>query len=120
MNTSLSGKVAVVCGSTQGIGLATAKELALLGATCILLARNKEALQKAVAQLDHSHGQSHTFEVADFAQPEQVKAAIEKIVKQRAVHILVNNSGGPAAGPIIKASGTEFLAGMTQHLVNNQ
>lgn len=120
MNLSLSGKVAVVCGSSQGIGLATAKELALLGASCILLARNVEALQKAVAQLDTKQGQSHAFEVADFSKPEQVKAAIVRIVEKQQVHILVNNSGGPAAGPIIKATGTEFIAGMTQHLVNNQ
>jgi 3-oxoacyl-[acyl-carrier protein] reductase len=119
MNVSLSGKVAVVCGSSQGIGLATAKELALLGATCILIARNKAALQEAVLYLDASNGQSHSFLVADFSKPEQVKAAIETIVAKETVHILVNNSGGPAAGPILNATTTDFLAGITQHLINN-
>ena len=119
MNISLSGKVAVVCGSSQGIGFATAKDLAALGATCILLARNEASLQQAITQLDKSQNQSHSFAVADFSQPSQVKAAIENIVRDQTVHILVNNSGGPAAGPIIDASGADFLAGMTQHLLNN-
>lgn len=120
MDLSLSGKVAVVCGSSQGIGLATAKELALLGAKCILLARNKDSLQKILAQLDTSKGQTHEFVVADFAYPDQVKNAIEAIVQKQTVHILINNSGGPKAGPIIQATGSDFLAGMAQHLVNNQ
>lgn len=120
MNLSLSGKTAVVCGSSQGIGLATAKELALLGATCILLARNEASLQQAVTQLDKSGAQSHAFVVADFTQPNQVKVAIETIVGKQTIHILINNSGGPSAGPIIKATTADFLAGMNQHLINNQ
>lgn len=119
MNVSLTGKTAVVCGSSQGIGLATAKELASLGATCILLARNKERLQQAVSQLPIPANQAHTFMVADFSKPEQVKEAIDVIVQKNTVHILINNSGGPAAGPIIKASSADFLAAMNQHLINN-
>ena len=119
MNISLSGKVAVVCGSSQGIGLATAKELALLGAACILLARNEETLQEAVAQLDTTMGQSHSFFVADFSKPEQVQAAIKTIVSKKTVHILVNNSGGPPASPIVNATAADFLAGLNQHLINN-
>ena len=51
MNISLSGKQALICGSTQGIGLAIAKEFSVAGANCLLMARNKEALEKAVSQL---------------------------------------------------------------------
>ncbi len=119
MDLSLSHKTAIVCGSSQGIGLATAKELALLGANCILLARNEESLQKAVAQLHAGINQKHSFAVADFSQPEQVKDAVEIIVKHQTIHILINNSGGPPAGPIIKATATDFLSGMNQHLINN-
>jgi len=115
----LNGKAAVVCGSTQGIGLAVAKELALLGATCILLARNKAALEKAVTELPGATGNLHSYLVADFAKPEQVQEAIQTIVAKQAVHILINNTGGPAAGPIVNAAASEFIAGMNQHLANN-
>ena len=51
MNLSLEGKNAVICGSTQGIGLAIAEELAQLGAQCFLVARNEASLKEAVASL---------------------------------------------------------------------
>ena len=51
MNISLTGMNAVICGSTQGIGLAVAKELSVPGARCFLLARNENMLQEALSQL---------------------------------------------------------------------
>jgi len=54
MNLSLEGRNAIVCGSSQGIGFAIAVELAIMGANCILLARNEDNLKTAVAQLDIS------------------------------------------------------------------
>ncbi|HNN31610.1 MAG TPA: SDR family NAD(P)-dependent oxidoreductase, partial [Chitinophagaceae bacterium] len=59
MNISLENKTAIICGSTQGIGLATAKELSNLGATCILMARNQTALIEALKQLNYSFNQPH-------------------------------------------------------------
>ncbi len=61
MNLSLENKIALVCGSTQGIGLASAIELANLGATCILIARNENSLQLAIRQLNTSFNQKHKF-----------------------------------------------------------
>ena len=119
MNLSLEGRNAVVCGSTQGIGLATAEELALLGANCTLIARNEEALQAAIQMLDISLRQQHNYLVADFNQPIEVKKVIEAHVAEHAVHILVNNSGGPAAGPVIEANEDAFLSAFNQHLICN-
>ena len=119
MNLSLEGKNAVICGSTQGIGLAIARELALLGAHCTLLARNKEALEAAVQGLDVSLMQQHGYLVADFNKPEDVKGVIEKHLEKQAVHILVNNSGGPPAGPVIDAEEEEFINTFNQHLICN-
>jgi 3-oxoacyl-[acyl-carrier protein] reductase len=119
MNLSLNGKTALVCGSTQGIGLAAAQELALLGASCVLFARNETALQAAVTTLDTTKGQQHSYIVADFSQPEQVKAAAEALVAKQPVHILVNNSGGPAGGPVTEATPEAFLAAFNQHLICN-
>src|SRR5207302_8656466 len=101
MNLSLEGKLAVVCGSTQGIGLAIAEELALLGANCILMARNEETLKDAVSKLDISNRQLHEYRVADFSKPDQVRNEIDEIVSAQTVHVLVNNTCGPPAGPIL-------------------
>jgi 3-oxoacyl-[acyl-carrier protein] reductase len=119
MNLSLEGKHAIICGSTQGIGLAIAEELALLGANCTLMARNEEALKSAVHNLDIALRQQHGYLVADFSKPDEVKAAIEKHVSKNTVHILVNNSGGPAAGPVIEATEEAFLNTFNQHLICN-
>ena len=119
MNLSLSGKRAIVGGSTQGIGLAIARELASQGASCTLLARNENSLKEAVASLDTNSGQQHEYLVADFHQSEQLKAIVEAYVKDHDVHILINNSGGPASGPITEAETTSFLAAFNQHLICN-
>ncbi len=119
MNLSLEGKNAVICGSTQGIGLAIAEELALLGANCTLIARNEAALKAAVHSLDIALRQQHHYLVADFSKPAEVKAAIEGHVSGTPVHILINNTGGPAAGPIIEASEEAFTDTFSQHLVCN-
>ena len=119
MNLSLQGKTAVVCGSTQGIGLAAAIELSKLGATCILLARNEEALQDAVMQLNKSYNQQHDYLVADFDKPETVKQAIDNIISLNTVHVLINNSGGPAGGPIATAAEEDFIITFSRHLICN-
>lgn len=119
MNLSLQGKFAIICGSSQGIGLAIAEELALLGASCTLVARNEIALKDAVSKLSSTSGQQHGYLVADFSKPSDVKQAIEAHVAGYTVHILINNTGGPAAGPIIEATEEAFLNTFNQHLICN-
>src|SRR6476620_1929927 len=119
MNLSLKGKNAIVCGSTQGIGLAIAKELALLGANCTLIARNEETLKKVIPDLDASQGQHHGFHIADFSEPSEVRSMIEEHVQHHAVHILINNTGGPPAGMIMDAKEEDFLKAFNQHLICN-
>ncbi len=120
MDLSISGKEAMICGSTQGIGLAIAKELALLGANCTLVARNENALKEAVGQLQKNPGQEHRYRVADFQYPEQVKEMISLHTKHFPVHILVNNTGGPAPGPITEATEEQFMRAFQQHIICNQ
>lgn len=120
MNLSLSGKNAVICGSTQGIGLAIAQELALLGANCTLMARNEKALQEAIVGLNIDKGQKHDYQVADFGQPEQVKTVIDLLVKNKTVHVLINNTGGPKPGLISNEDEQKFLDAFTQHIICNQ
>src|ERR1043166_9311512 len=120
MLIDLSGKNALVCGSSKGIGLAIAKELASSGARVTLMARNVDALQKAVAELDDSKGQMHDFIVADFGVPGEVKERIgERSSGDTIYHILVNNSGGPAPGPVYEATEEDFQKAFQAHLLSS-
>src|SRR5688572_11143203 len=119
MNLSLEGKNAIICGSTQGIGLAIAEELALLGANCTLIARNEQALRSAVQGLDITLRQQHNYLVADFNEPEKLKIIAETYLSDHPVHILVNNTGGPPGGPVTEATEETFLSVFNQHLVCN-
>ena len=121
MNLNLNGKTALVCGSSQGIGLASAIELAHLGATVVLLARSEPRLQEALATLPTPHAQAHSYLVADFSTPGEAMRVVEKWIKAgHTAHILVNNTGGPPAGPAHKADAGEFIDAFLNHLVNNQ
>lgn len=119
MDLDLTGKKAVVCGSTQGLGYASAVELALLGCSVVLMARNEDKLKDALTTLDNSKGQSHGYLVADFSDNSLVKNVIEDFVKNNRVDILVNNTGGPPGGTALNAKPEEFLAAFNNHLINN-
>lgn len=120
MELSLLGKYALVCGSTQGIGKAAAMELAGLGANVILLARNEVSLKETLKELSANQNQKHTYLVADFSQPAELKKIITDFVAQgNQVNILINNSGGPKGGAIRDAAPEEFLLAFNQHLICN-
>ncbi|MEZ5017954.1 MAG: SDR family oxidoreductase [Flavipsychrobacter sp.] len=116
---SLKGKRALIAGSTQGIGFACARELASLGADCVLIARNETKLKEAVAALPANDGQQHSYLVADFSKPDEVKQVATDFVAQNPIHILINNSGGPPAGMIAAAEVASFYAAFEQHLICN-
>jgi 3-oxoacyl-[acyl-carrier protein] reductase len=119
MDLDLLGKNALVCGSTQGIGKATAQALAKMGATVFLLARNEEKLQKVKSELDASKGQKHDYLCADFSDVNSVRdVALE--LENKDIHILINNTGGPAGGPITSAQSDDFEKAFKMHVVCNQ
>ncbi len=119
MNLSLEGKNAIICGSSQGIGYAIAEELALMGANCILLARSEDNLKIATSQLDTSLRQIHSYYEIDFNDKPALKNLLKEITSEKNIHVLINNSGGPAAGPIIDAIEEQFLQAFNQHLITN-
>lgn len=119
MNLNLQHKTALVCGSTQGIGKAAAIELSKLGANVILLARDETKLKSVITELDTTQGQKHDFVSADFGQPTELEKTIHEFLKDRSVEILVNNTGGPAAGPANTASLEDFRIAFNMHLICN-
>lgn len=120
MELGLTGKRALVCGSTQGIGKASAIELATLGASITLVSRDKAKLKDVLKELPKANGQDHDSLVADFNFPNRLESALEKYASNHTVHILVNNTGGPPAGPAFTATLDEFTKAFANHLLCNQ
>ena len=119
MNIELLGKKAIVCGSTRGIGKAVAIELASLGASVILVARNAAELSKVQSELGGPG--KHSFISADFENPDELKKNVNAFIAANGpIHILVNNTGGPPGGPITSAGTDEFLKAFSSHLICNQ
>ena len=118
MDLNLKNKNAIVCGSTQGIGEASAIELAKLGANITLIARNESKLLDVLSQLDKSQGQIHSFVCIDFSDTEKLKEEVNLLKGNH--HILINNTGGPAGGPITSAETNSFEDAFRMHLINNQ
>lgn len=118
MDLKLNNKYALVCGSTAGIGKATAISLASEGAHVTLVARNEEKLKQVIAELPNS--KNHSYIMADFSNPEELQHKVSEFIKKHhGFHILVNNTGGPAAGPVFSAKLDEFDKAFTQHLKCN-
>lgn len=121
MDIDLTGKHALVCGASQGIGLATAIELASLGADVTALARRGEVLQAIVAQLPRTHPtQRHGWIAVDSGDTAALRAKTEALVAAHPVHILINNSGGPPPGTVQGADEAAFLDAFRKHLLANQ
>jgi len=121
MNLDLSGKHALVCGGSQGIGRAAAMELAALGAHVTLLARSRAPLEAALLELPKIHAeQSHAYAAVDMNDHAALRATIEDLAATKPVQIFVNNTGGPPSGPAHTASLDDFRIAFNQHLIAAQ
>lgn len=120
MDLDLSGKHALVCGASEGIGRAAAHELALLGASVTVLARRAEALQAVVDALPARNGQRHGRITADVSQTDVLAGKVGALAAERRIDILVNNTGGPPGGPVAGATPDAFVQAFTRHLLANQ
>jgi 3-oxoacyl-[acyl-carrier protein] reductase len=121
MQLDLSGRHALVCGASQGIGRASAIELAELGASVTVLARSADALRAVAESLPRRvAGQRHDWRSVDMLDTAAVSTAATEIAAGAPVHILVNNTGGPPGGPANTAALAAFENAFRQHLVGGQ
>lgn len=118
----LTGKHALVCGSSQGIGRACAELMAEAGARVALVSRDKSTLVEIKNKFKPPrNGGSHAVVAADFAEPDAVHDAVAAYLKAAGpADILVNNTGGPPAGPIFEAAPEAFERAFRMHVVVNQ
>ena len=119
MDLDLTGKHALVCGASEGIGRATAHELALLGADVTVLARRAGSLQDVVAALPCNGAQQHGWIAADVALTDTLRTQVAALAAGKPVHILINNTAGPPGGPAHSAGIAAFLDAFNKHLVAN-
>ncbi|MDQ2794061.1 MAG: SDR family oxidoreductase [Bacteroidota bacterium] len=113
---------ALVGGSTQGIGRAVAQLLAERGCGLTLLARNEDRLRETVAALPTPTGHVHDYLVADFDDPSHLADVVQGYLAAHPAgfHILVNNTGGPAGGPLLDAPVEALRLAFNQHVICNQ
>ena len=104
MEIDLTGKFALVGGSTDGIGKAIASRLAASGASVCIMARNKSKLEKVVNELDRSRNQKHKFLEVDFSNYNLFSKSIKYFFETNHIDILVNNTQGPEGGSALEKS----------------
>ena len=115
MDLELNNKNALVCGSTQGIGKATALALAAEGVNVTLVARDENKLKDVLKELPQHR--NHKYVVADFSNPKALK---EQLNGNGAYHILINNTGGPKSGLLYSATLEELTNAFNMHVLCNQ
>jgi 3-oxoacyl-[acyl-carrier protein] reductase len=122
LRLDLENHVALVGGSTRGIGWAIAQELARQGAQVVLLGRNAERLESCRKQLRRLGAHDHRVLLGDHSHPEALREKVEaEVVAQGLpVSIMINNTGGPPPGAIAEASSEDFQHAFRQHLVSHQ
>ena len=94
MEISLKNKVAIVTGSIQGIGRATAEMLAANGAAVVINNHEDAAKLEEVAQGIRKNGGNVKAVIADVTKKEQAKKLIDAALEFGGIDILVNNAGG--------------------------
>jgi len=108
MSSSLTGTTALVTGASSGIGSATARRLAELGATVAVVARRQDRLDALAADIQQAGGTALVV-VADISVREQAEAAVQQIVERTGrLDIVVNNAGLMLLGPVVGADVEEW------------
>lgn len=114
MDLGISGKRALVCASSRGLGLGCAQALAEAGVALVMNARGSEALEAAAADIRSRHGVDVTTVAADIT----TEAGREKVLAEAgAVDILVNNAGGPPPGHWTDWERADFIKALDANML---
>jgi 3-oxoacyl-[acyl-carrier protein] reductase len=118
MDLKLAGKVALITGSSRGIGLATAKAFAAEGCRLMLSARSVEPLAEAEAAIRAS-GVDVTAHAADVSKPEEAAGLVQAAVAAFGrIDVLINNVGGGGGGArIADSTDDDWRGAMEQNLI---
>lgn len=100
MNLHLSGKVILIAGASQGMGLAIAQQCAAEGAHVSLAARNEDKLKEACQAIERAHDGRAIYTKMDASQAQDIAAWIDRTVQEfgRIDGLLVNAGGPPMGG----------------------
>lgn len=118
---TLMGRHALVCGGSAGIGEASAFALAKAGASITLLARREERMQALLEPLKQVGASDVRYIVGDLTERDALERSIRRLLEEHGpVHIWINNTGGPAPGPLHTASEEAMAAAFGQHVLSSQ
>ncbi len=119
MDLGLKGKVAIVAGSSKGLGKAVALELAREGASVVICSRNETALLEAAQEIGTQTGMQVLALPADVAKPADVESLVSRTVARFGrVDILVNNAGGPPPGTFETLGDEEWAKAIELNLLS--
>ena len=106
---SLSDRLIAVTGATSGLGLATARRLRSLGASLVLVGRDRDRTERTRRSLldELPHGASVDVVVADMAEPSQVRAASSEIARMSRLDALIHNAGSLSKQRLVNSQGLE-------------
>ena len=113
MDLELRGKTAIVCGASQGIGLAIAEALAAEGANVAMFARRREVLEREAERIGALAIRG------DVTNPQDRERLVRRTVEAfGGIDVLVNNSGGPPRGPALEVTEESLEAAVALLLIS--
>ncbi len=115
MDLEISGRKAIVCGGSSGLGFAIAEALSGEGAAVTLVARNPEKLEAAAAAIEAETGNPVRCLTVDLSDRDARAALLPECAD---VDILVNNSGGPPVGEYLSFSREDWLAAIESNMLS--
>ena len=116
---SLKGLRALICGASGGIGRETALLLARFGADVIPLARTEQKLQLLQKNIQNEQNYCSNYIVCDLDNYIELEKTVFNVIGDKPIDILINNSSGPAGGPILEAAADEFLQAFKRHILSS-